>query len=120
MQEQNYREASRHLLGQAFSEWEQGDLRQASEKGWGAAAQMVKAVSERRGWRHRAHPLLTTNIDRLAGETSDNEMRVLFNAANQLHTNFYEDRLGSEWVEFNLQQVSLLLDKLEPLSVRGQ
>lgn len=104
------------MLGQAFSEWEQEDLRQASEKGWGAAAQMVKAVSQRRGWRHNAHPLLTTNIDRLAGETGDNEMHDLFNAANQLHTNFYEDRLGSEWVEFNLQQVSWLLDKLEPLS----
>ena len=120
MQEQNYREASRHLLGQAFSEWKQGDLRQSSEKGWGAAAQMVKAVSERRGWRHNAHPLLTTNVVRLAKEASDNEIRVLFNAANQLHTNFYEDRLDSEWVEFNLQKVSLLLDKLEPLSIRGQ
>ena len=107
-------------MGQAFSEWEQGDLRQASEKGWGAAAQMVKAVSERRGWRHRAHPLLTTNVDRLAGETGDHEMRDLFAMANQLHTNFYEDRMSGEWVERNLHQVSLLLDKLEPLAMREQ
>ena len=28
----------------------EGDLLQASEKGWGAAAQMVKAVAEARGW----------------------------------------------------------------------
>ena len=77
---------------------------------------MVKAVSERRGWRAQRPPaLLTTNVDRLAGETGDNEMRVLFAVASQLHINFYEDRLGSEWVEFNLQQVSRFLDKLELL-----
>ena len=33
----------------------EGDLLQASEKGWGAAAQMVKAVAETRGWRHSTH-----------------------------------------------------------------
>ena len=33
----------------------EGDLLQASEKGWGVAAQMVKAVAETRGWRHSTH-----------------------------------------------------------------
>ncbi|MYH56362.1 MAG: hypothetical protein F4135_09610, partial [Acidimicrobiia bacterium] len=36
-----YRDAARHLLAQGFAELEAGDTRQASEKGWGAAAQMV-------------------------------------------------------------------------------
>ena len=38
-----YREASRQLIAQARAELEAGDLRQASEKAWGAAAQMAKA-----------------------------------------------------------------------------
>ena len=50
-----YREAGRHLLAQAHAELEAGDLRQASEKGWGAAAQMVKAAAADRGWSHRSH-----------------------------------------------------------------
>ena len=37
-----YREASRQLLAQARAELDAGDLRQASEKAWGAAAQIVK------------------------------------------------------------------------------
>ena len=49
MATQKYQQQSRHLLTQALRELDQGDLVQASEKGWGAAAQMVKAVAEQRG-----------------------------------------------------------------------
>ena len=49
MATQKYQRDSRHLLGQAREELAQGDVRQASEKGWGAAAQIVKAVAETRG-----------------------------------------------------------------------
>ena len=52
---EKYKSAGRELLEKARDELAQGDLRQASEKGWGAAAQMVKAVAERRGWRHDGH-----------------------------------------------------------------
>ena len=38
----------------------EGDLLQASEKGWGAAARMVKAVAETRGWRHSSHLAICT------------------------------------------------------------
>ena len=55
MTTEKYREDSRRLLDQARRELETGDVRQASEKGWGAAAQIVKAVAEKRGWRHRGH-----------------------------------------------------------------
>ena len=49
-----YREQSRVFLAQAhFEELAKGDLQQASEKGWGAASQMVKAIAQERtrnGW----------------------------------------------------------------------
>ena len=48
-QEQIYRERSRAFLVKARTEFDAGDLEQASEKAWGAAAMMVKAVAERRG-----------------------------------------------------------------------
>ena len=50
-----YREQSRIFLSQAYEELAKGDLQQASEKGWGAASQMVKAIAQERGWRHRSH-----------------------------------------------------------------
>ena len=43
------------VLDEAFEKLDQGDLRQASENGWGAAAQMVKAVAEERGWPQDDH-----------------------------------------------------------------
>ena len=50
-----YKEQSRVFLAQAYEELAEGDLPQASEKGWGSAAQMVKAIAEERGWRHFSH-----------------------------------------------------------------
>ena len=63
--EEKYTGASGELLGKARYELAQGDLRQASEKGWGAAAQMVKAVAERRGWRHDGHAALFAVVNQL-------------------------------------------------------
>ena len=73
----SYRIASRQLLAQGREELQRGDTRQASEKGWGAAALMVKDVAERRGWEHRSHASLYTAISRLVNETGDDEIRRL-------------------------------------------
>ncbi len=115
MQAQTYRNASRPLLAQAMEEWDQGDARQASEKGWGAAAQMVKAIAEQRGWQHNNHPSLFITVNRLARETGDHEISTLFHTAGALHTNFYENWFNSEIVEDGLRDVGRFLDKLEPL-----
>ena len=109
----SYREQSRKYLTQAYLELEQGDLCQASEKGWGAAAEMVKAVAESRQWGHKAHWRLLNVIDRLAEEMADKEFLDAFNAAGALHTNFYEGWLSSSTIGFNLQRVANLVDKLE-------
>ena len=51
-----YREQARVFLTHAHEELAKGDLQQASEKGWGAAALMVKEIArhrERPHWSHR-------------------------------------------------------------------
>ena len=116
MTSQKYREASRHLLAQARAELAQGDRRQASEKGWGAAAQMVKSIAEQRGWRHRGHELLFDTVSILAQEAGDEDIDRLFELASALHINFYEDWYGAGRVERGLRDVETFLDKLEPLS----
>ncbi len=91
MQTPTYRAASRELLDQATRELAAGDSRQASEKAWGAAAQMVKAIAQDRGWQHNNHFLLYQTATRLAEETSDRQIFSLFHTAGNLHTNFYEN-----------------------------
>ena len=113
---ETYAEAARHLLAQAREELERGDVRQASEKGWGAAAQMVKAVAERRGWEHRTHAALFRVVSDLAEETADDEIRDLFAVANSLHINFYENWNTAENVAQHLVSVERFVGKLGPLS----
>ncbi len=92
------------------------DLLQASEKGWGAAAQMIKAVAETRGWPHKNHGHLFTAIDRLCDENGDRELAVLFHSAHSIHINFYEGWMTRRSVEAALSQVQRLVEKLEPLT----
>ena len=111
----NYRDASHHLLAQAHAELAAGDLRQASEKGWGAAAQMIKAVAEGRGLPHRSHHLLVRVIGGVLAETGDVELEDLFDNAQSLHINFYENWLTPQLVELRIGHVHQLVTKLEPL-----
>ena len=93
-----------------------GDLLQASEKGWGAAAEMVRAVAEARGWPHATHRDLWRAVNSLAEEAGDRQMRVHFHTAGSLHMNFYEGWLPQEAVEDGLSQVEELVGKLGALS----
>ena len=76
MTTQTYQQDSERFLAPARAELSNGVLAQASEKGWGTAAQMVKAISEQRGWRHRGHALLSEAVDTLADEAGDQESPV--------------------------------------------
>ena len=110
-----YQEAARQLLAQGFEELAEGDCRQASEKGWGAAAQMIKAIASNRGWKHESHTALYRVIDRLVKETGDDGIRNRFGIANGLHQNFYENWGDADYVAGGLADVEDLLDKLERL-----
>ncbi len=110
-----YREQSRVFLAQAHEELAKGDLQQASEKGWGAASQMVKAVAQERGWLHRSHRHLHGVINSLDRETGDPEWAYLFGAGENLHINFYENWHSAGVIERRLQQVGRFVDKAEEL-----
>ncbi len=109
------RAAGETFMDQAFTELSAGDLRQASEKGWGAAAQMVKAVAEQRGWRHGSHEDLFVAKDRIVDEIRDSAIRNHFLAAAALHTNFYEGWFTEADVRANLDDVQKLVRRLQLL-----
>jgi hypothetical protein len=94
---------------------EQDDLPQVSEKGWGAATQMVKAVAEQEGWQHNGHAYLFQVVRQLADETWDNQLVRLFQIANSLHINFYENWIPKESVRESLVAVQEFVEKTEGL-----
>ena len=110
-----YQQASAHFLAQARQELAGGDLPQASEKGWGATAQILKAIAEQRGWEHNRHRHYLRIASRLRAETGDGDIRRLFAVASVLHENFYENGMMAEDVADGLDDVEALLDKLIPL-----
>ena len=114
-QAQDYAAAAREFLANAREEVARGELTQASEKGWGAAAQMVKAVAQGRGWEHNGHAFLFRVVRRLVDETGDSQLDTLFHVANSLHSNFYENWAPGDSVQSGLVSVSELVDKLEEL-----
>ncbi len=114
-----YVQQGRRFLDQAWAELEAEDLRQASEKGWGAAAQMVKAYADRRGIDHNSHARLYGVVSRLVEETDDNSYRTLFNEAGGLHENFYEGQFSSRDIRDSLEQVAELIERIEAVLNNG-
>ena len=103
------------LLAQAYEELEKGDLAQASEKAWGAAAQMVKAIAQERGWSHHSNRDIYYNIELLERETGGADIVDLFGACNYLHLNFYEDTYSVRFIERQIKQVERFVGRVEGL-----
>ena len=110
-----YVTASREYMSKAYQYLAENDLPQASEKAWGAAAEMIKAIAEQRGRYHRSHRVLYEIIDDLAEETGDLDLTRTFQVASDLHINYYEQWLRAATVQRSIADVQVLIDKLEPL-----
>ena len=112
----DHTETSRRLIQQAHDELAQGDLLQASEKGWGAAAHAMKGIARSRGWKHDTHAALLVVARRIADEADQPAVRTLFQVASVTHKNFYEGWLDVEDLARNLSEIRTLLDMLESVS----
>lgn len=104
---------SRWCIQQAEDYLRSGNNIQASEKGWGAAAQALKAIAEERGWNHGGHSLLMDIAKQVSDEQGRMDIVAWFGTAQSLHVNFYEDSLPSDFVEAYLDVVKSLLTDLE-------
>ena len=114
-----YWEASVELLKQAERELSKGDLRQASEKTWGAAALAVKALAyEREGRRLTSHRELWRYVSDLASETNDRELRLLWRTAVSMHVNFYENWATRDDIEDSITNIEKFIKKLKNLRIK--
>ena len=111
---------ARRLLAQAHYELhKKGDRLQASDKAAGAVAHAVKAIGCDRQWRHDSHNLRRQIVNLLAAEFEQPELTNLPAIADQVHDNFYEDRMY-EW-ELNecLSRIAAGMELLGAVRAQG-
>ena len=118
---EDYRLQSRDFLEKSRGYLTNDDLHQASEKGWGAAAWMAKAVATAQGWQYDKHEHFGEVLYQAGKLTGDDRLRILREIANGLHGNFYQRKrfLHADNIEASLDEVAALLDLLEPLTKRS-
>ncbi len=114
----DYRQQSRQFLVKGREYLDGGDLHQAAEKGWGAAAWMAKAAAVAQGWEYSKHDEFFTVMYQARDLTGDDRIRNLGNTANSLHGFFYTRKrfLRREIIGESLNDVEVLLDILQPLT----
>lgn len=116
---EDFKAQAREFLDKGREYLAAGDLHQASEKGWGAAAHMAKAVAEAQGWEYERHPDFSSVMNQAALLTGSDRLRDLRARANDLHGNYYVRKrfLDAETIGKDLDSVAELVELLAPLAV---
>ena len=114
----DYRQQSREFLANSREYLAAGDLHQAAEKGWGAAAWMAKAVADAQGWQYSKHDQFFSVMRQARALSGDARLRNLGNTANTLHGYFYTRKrfLDLDEIAEGLDDVELLLDVMQPMT----
>lgn len=112
---EKYAGLSRYCIEKADEHLAIGDRIQASEKGWGAVAEAIKSVAAQRGWNHYSHSLLGDIAFQLSEEWQRPDVRILFDAMEKLHINFYEDNMGLDAIAASVGDAKRLLQTLATL-----
>ena len=111
-----YTDMSQEYIARAEDYLREGDLKQASEKSWGAAACALKSIAEQRGWNHRTHSLLFDLSNQIADELGRPDLRDLFQSAKSMYQNFYENWEHEDGVEYAVGRIKEYLSELETVS----
>ena len=114
----DYETQAREFLRKGREYLAAGDLHQASEKGWGAAAHMAKAVAVAQGWHYETHADFSAVLNRATAATGDDRLRGLRGIANDLHGNYYRRsrHLDAAIIGKDLEGMDELLRLLGPLA----
>ncbi len=105
---------SRRLIRQAREELDQGDRLQATEKVWGALAQMMKAHGQQRGWMNLGSHRTVGHIARqLAAEYDDRRIVDAYVAADNGHRDFYDNEMSPPEIDGIITVVANVLPELE-------
>ena len=114
----DYKRQAREFLAKSHEYLAVGDLHQASEKGWGAAAWMTKAVAVAQGWQYDQHAHFNVVLNNALLMTNNDRLLALREIANGLHRNYYTRKqfLNTNIIRRELDAAAELLDILDPLT----
>ena len=110
---------SRRFIHQAGEELERGDRLQATEKIWGALAQLLKAHGQQRGWLNSgwlnmgSHRRFGRIAQQLAAEYDDGRILNAYIAADNGHRNFYDNEMSPAEIEGIIAVVAGVLPEHE-------
>ena len=115
---EDYKQQARDFLAKSWEYLATGDLHQASEKGWGAAAWMTKAVAVAQNWQYDQHAHFNVVLNNVLLTTNNDRLLALREIANGLHRNYYTRKqfLNISIISRELNAAGELLDILEPLT----
>ena len=116
---EDFKAQAREFLDRGREYLAAGDLHQASEKGWGAAAHMAKAAAEAQGWQYDRHADFIRVMNQAVLMTGNDRLSDLRGRANDLHGNYYERKrfLNAELIGRDLESMAELVELLVPLTV---
>ncbi len=109
-------ELARDFLARSKSYLESGDLHQASEKGWGAAAHIIKAAAAANNWEYEVHDDFVNVVANARHRYRQPSLRGKSHAAQELHRNYYRRKrfLNAEEIGENIADVEAMIDVLQP------
>ena len=81
---------ARDFLARSRGYLAQGDLHQASEKGWGAASHSIKAAAAANGWEYEHHDQFDNVVVNAAHRYRQPSLIRMSDAAHALHVSFYK------------------------------
>ncbi len=112
----NHEQISVAFLRRSRAYLDDGQLLQASEKGWGAAhaAMFIAGI---RNWKYREHWEFEAEVVAgLARETGNNNVHTWGRSANELHTNFYRDDKNAAQIAAHLNDVANFVNFIRQLT----
>lgn len=94
----------------------EGDLHQASEKGWGAAAHIIKAVAAANAWEYEHHDHFSTVVMNARQRYRQPRLREMSRAAEALHVNYYKRKelLNPDLIREDISDVEQMVNVLLP------
>ena len=110
-----YAAISQRLLRQAQEELDSGDVIQASEKVWGAAAHAVKSLAEKWGWHHQGHYRLNATVEFVSYERGRGDLIDLYQHPALMHFNYYEHELNEDRVQTAINATRTFVTEMEKI-----
>ena len=109
-------ELARTFLTRSRQYLNEGDLHQASEKGWGAGSHIVKAVAAANGWDYESHDQFDNIVVNASNRYRQPSLVKLSDAAHALHVSFYKRKqfINVGATERRIDDVESMVNILQP------